>query len=153
MPIDPALWDRRGDGTTKGNGYLGLLQRPDGGVSSEISIGVNMNGQQVEIPTIVPTLNPAELRYLLSMDVSKDRIPPSIVQKAVDFAQHRAANGRPYFAQDGEQYTFLHPDVPRAQTTAPGASFLTTTRDLFSPNQSFLDAVRALADGMSRGQK
>lgn len=149
MPIDPARWDSRADGTRKGDGYFGALSRPDGGVSSEISIGVNMDGKEVEIPALVPTLNPAEVRFLLSMDVSKDQVPQSIVQKAVDFARRRKASGDPLFAKQGEQYGGLYPEFTRAMIGAPGSSFLSSSRSDATPSLSpeFTQALSMLTKG------
>jgi hypothetical protein len=57
----------RTDGTKKGNGWLGVLNRPDGKVSTEISAGFNIDGNEVDIPLLVPTLDPEEINYLLSV--------------------------------------------------------------------------------------
>ena len=46
----------REDGTPKGMGWLGLLKRPDGKVSSELSVGVEINGKETLLPLFVPTL-------------------------------------------------------------------------------------------------
>lgn len=103
-PADGADESLRTDGTKKGKGFLGVLQRPDGKVSTEISVGVNIDGQEVEVPTLVPTLSPQERDWLVNNDVSDPkRIPPAIIDKAVAFARQRKQQGRPYFAQDGEQ--------------------------------------------------
>jgi hypothetical protein len=48
----------RADGTKKGTGFLGPLKRPDGMTMTEYSVGVNIDGKDVEIPTLVPTLTP-----------------------------------------------------------------------------------------------
>ena len=130
--LDPALWEHRGDGTAKGQGFLGLLRRPDGGVSSELSIGVNMGGQEVEIPAIVPTLSADEVRHLLNTPANQP-IPPSIVQKAVDFARQRHVAGRAYFAQPGEQNTALYPEFERASMLPPGASLLSPSHGATPP--------------------
>lgn len=100
-PNDPS-W-KRADGSMKGNGFLGVIQRPDGKVSSEISIGVNIGGKEVEIPTLVPTLSQSERDWLINNDVSDpSRIPQSIIQKATLFARSRIAMGKSPFAQSGE---------------------------------------------------
>jgi hypothetical protein len=102
---NPTGWDKRADGSSKGNGFLGLLQRPDGGVSSEISIGIDINGKEREIPTMVPTLSQDQLDWLMTHDVAHEQIPRPIVQKAVDFARGRLAAGKDPFAGPGEQQT------------------------------------------------
>jgi hypothetical protein len=127
-PIDRTTWDRRADGTEKGNGFLGILKRPDGRVSSEISIGIPRPngrgavppwGEGMEIPTLVPTLDASEISYLLNMKDS-DKIRASIVQKAVDFAYQRIAEGKPVFAQPGEQYYHIHPQFKRLEVPTTG---------------------------------
>ena len=89
---------KRADGTNKGTGFLGVLNRPDGSVSTEISIGVNLGGREVEIPTLVPTLAPQEVQHLLA----GGKPTPAIVDKAVAFARQRMAQGKSPFAQPGE---------------------------------------------------
>jgi len=99
---DAIDYGKRPDGSLKGNGFFGKLSRPDGSVSTEISIGVGMNGKEMDIPLIVPTLTKKELNYLLSTDVeSKDffnKMPPSIMDKAYDHAQTRIKSGLSPFA-------------------------------------------------------
>lgn len=98
---DPSMY--RADGSRKGPGFLGALKRPDGKVSSELSIGVNIDGKEVEIPTLVPTLSKDEVNWLITQDISDPKkIPISIQQKAVDFARQRMAAGKSPFAQDSE---------------------------------------------------
>lgn len=108
--VDKSTWDKREDGSTKGTGFLGVLKRPDGGVSTEISVGVNINGKEMEIPTLVPTLTKQEVDYLLSGGRPTD----AIVQKAAEFAKGRIAEGKSVFASDAES--------KQMPTTAPGAS-------------------------------
>lgn len=93
----------RADGTPKGDGFFGPLSRPDGTVSSEISIGVNIDGKNVEIPTLVPTLTPQEKQWLLTNDISDPKkLPKAIVDKAVAFARQRIAAGQSPFAGANE---------------------------------------------------
>lgn len=121
-PLSPSDWAKRADGSQKGNGFLGALIRPDGaGVSSEISIGVNIGGKEVEIPTIVPTLSTQELHFLLTQDYKQHvQIPDSIVTKAVNYAKQRLASGKPLFAQAGEEQQSLHPQFRRAGIAPAG---------------------------------
>lgn len=85
----------RADGTKKSTGFLGVLQRPDGKISSEISIGVEINGKETEIPTLVPTLTKEEVNYLLDGNDPTD----VIIKKAVDHAKIRMQNGQSPFYQ------------------------------------------------------
>ena len=99
--------DLRQDGSQKGEGFLGVLKRKDGGVSTEISIGTSdVNGKEMEIPLIVPTLAPEEVKYLLDtptdkLDSSK-KIYDSIERKAIAHAKKRIAEGKGVFAAAGE---------------------------------------------------
>lgn len=83
----------RKDGRPKGRGWLGVLRRPNGGISSEISVGVQINGQETEIPLIVPTLDHAEIQHLLTVNPDSPdffhTLPPTILQKAIEHARTR----------------------------------------------------------------
>jgi hypothetical protein len=87
------------DGRAKGRGFFGPLTRPDGRVSTELSIGVSLDGQEVQIPLLVPTLTRAEVQKLLSGTTASQ----SVVNKAVQFYRARRAAGQPAFAQPGEE--------------------------------------------------
>ena len=89
----------RSDGSEKGLGYFGVLQRPDGDVSTELSIGVEIDGEEVELPLLVPGLSREQIDHLL------DGNEPSreIVDIAVEHAMSRRRQGLSPFAQDGEQ--------------------------------------------------
>lgn len=95
-------YGNRPDGTPKGTGFFGELKRPDGGVSTEISVGVGINGKEVDIPLIVPTLTKKELNWLLKADIqSKDffsKLPSSIMDKAYENAKSRINSGLSPFA-------------------------------------------------------
>jgi hypothetical protein len=86
----------------KGEGFLGMLARPDGGISSELSIGVELDGKETHIPALVPTLTPEQVKTALALKPGAP-MPADIVQAATAFAKTRAAAGKPYFAQPGEQ--------------------------------------------------
>lgn len=89
----------RADGSEKGQGYFGELKRPDGKVSTELSIGVNLGGKEMEIPLLVPTLTRSEVNYLLSGKPATKEI----TDKAVDHAKQRLRSGKSPFAEKGEQ--------------------------------------------------
>jgi len=87
-------WGLRADGTKKGPGYLGTLSRPDKKVSTELSIGVNFDGKETEIPSLVPTLSQKEIDYLLA----GGKPTSAIVGKAVAHARTRMSAGKSPFA-------------------------------------------------------
>ena len=91
-------YGKRPDGTSKGNGYFGPLKMQDGSnnVATEMSIGVNFDGKEVQIPSIVPTLNEEQKQYLLKGGSPNDR--PDIIQAAVDHAKDRLSKGASPYA-------------------------------------------------------
>jgi hypothetical protein len=89
----------RKDNSKKGSGYFGALKRPNGKVSTEITIGVDFGSGEMEIPTLVPTLSRKEIEHLLSGGEPDE----TIVKKAVEFAKDRLKNNKPLFAQPGEE--------------------------------------------------
>jgi hypothetical protein len=95
----------RRDGTAKGEGYFGLLSRPDGGVSTEISVSTDALGGR-EFPLLVPTLTPEEVTTLLSIPMDDpdffQKLPPQILMKAQAFAEQRAKYGAGPFADRQE---------------------------------------------------
>src|SRR6266571_1165172 len=113
-PITPQQWDRRPDGTQKGNGFLGVFVRPDNSVMSEFSIADSENpklktatGDYMDYPTFVPTLTKKEIETLLSRKAS-DVIPESIKAKAEAHALKRLKAGKSVFAEPGEENTSLY---------------------------------------------
>ena len=90
---------KRVDGTLKGTGWLGELKMKDGTdrVMTEFSIGVNINGKETEIPTIVPTLEKKEIDYLLE----GNKPTKEIIDKALTHAIKRLKNRQSPFKNDG----------------------------------------------------
>jgi hypothetical protein len=130
----PNIADVREDGTLKGYGFLGLLERKDNPIafSSEISVGISPkevgydpekhkgyklldseNGQYLSVPLMVPTLNKKEINYLLT--TPEDQLDDSnpmmklIRSKAVEFAKGRMEEGRPLFAEENESPKYGKP--------------------------------------------
>jgi hypothetical protein len=161
-------WGKRADGSQKGNGFLGVLKRPDGNVSTEISVGVNIDGKDVEIPTLVPTLTPAERETLLALP--DGQMPPeAIIRKAAASARQRMAEGKSPFAQAGEmpqespyskmsdeellaQYKKLKGEIPRVEVLGTADSkpdgVLATAREGLTMAQ---EATKDLGKGFVRG--
>ena len=107
--IVPVGWtpnelDKRTDGSKKGNGFLGVLpiKYPDGstGVATEYSVGVNMDGQEVEVPTLVPTLTPEETNLMVTDVIpGRKQVPESVMRKAIEHARGRIGQGLSPFAE------------------------------------------------------
>ena len=79
-----------------------LCHTKDGKTMTELSIGVQINGKETSIPSIVPTLNAKEIKTLQNLNIGKDQIPRSIAIKAKDYAMQRINKGLSPFYQDGE---------------------------------------------------
>lgn len=91
----------RQDGTPKGQGYFGLLDRPGGGVSSELSIGVDIGHGDQEIPTFVPGLDDQKIDFLLKHDDPQTASPmmwDNITRIAIEHARQRLRQGLSPFA-------------------------------------------------------
>lgn len=101
-----APYGLRPDGTPKGSGFMGELARPDGGISTEISVGVQIDGKETEIPLLVPTLSKKETEYLLKADPDSHdffkNMPDSIMDKAIAHAKSRIEGGKSVFADSGD---------------------------------------------------
>lgn len=99
-------YGNRADGTKKGSGYFGEIKRPDGNVMTEISIGVGLNGKETQVPLIVPTLTKPEMDYLLRNNPKSktfmSKMPPGIIDKAVEHAVIRIKEGRSPFADQND---------------------------------------------------
>ena len=96
----------RVDGSRKSaRGYLGPVENVvQGGTMTEVSIDVPVNGVEMQIPTMVPTLTRKEIDTLANMQLEGNakNIPQSIKRKAIAHAKKRIAEGKSVFYQDGE---------------------------------------------------
>lgn len=104
---DTSQWDKRADGSDKGMGWLGLRQRPDGGVSSEVSVDVGSG----DIPAMVPGLTQEEMQFLMTTppDQMRGHWPQTILRKAADWANMRRAAGQSPFRGPDEATTNVLP--------------------------------------------
>jgi hypothetical protein len=96
--VPESKYGLRQDGTPKGEGWLGELKRPDGDVMTELTVGTDVNGKDMDIPTMVPTLSPEEIQYLLfhvygNKGVFDTPVGKSILQKAIEHATMRNSSG------------------------------------------------------------
>ena len=101
-PNNPASYATRNDGTQKDSGFLGPITDSQGNSMTEFSIGVNIDGKETEIPTLVPTLSPEEIEFLRTMQPGTP-MPPAIVQKAVDHAKQRMQQGASPFYDSAKE--------------------------------------------------
>jgi len=83
----------------KGPGFFGELPFHDGRTSTELSIGVEIDGEKMEIPSLVPTLTREQIDHMLA----GKKPTQAIVDKAVAHARERIKAGKDVFAQPGEQ--------------------------------------------------
>lgn len=68
---------------------------------TELGTGVDFDGRETEIPTLVPTLTKQELQSLLQGNDPT----AAIIQKAANHARMRLNQGLSPFAYPGEQFT------------------------------------------------
>lgn len=94
----------RPDGSKKGTGYLGAVRNKFGDVMTEFTVGIELDGEEVDIPTLVPTLTKSEVKQLQDLD-DDTPIPDSIINKAVKHAIMRKQEGKSVFIGDGEDAT------------------------------------------------
>lgn len=107
----PNKYGTRNDGTDKGTGYWGEIYNDAGDVMTELSIGVEIDGQEQEIPTLVPTLNSGEIRQLQALK-DGEPIPEAIVQKAIKHAVLRKQHGQSVWADEWDN--ILIPDMRKS---------------------------------------
>jgi hypothetical protein len=116
---------KRRDGTDKGDGFLGILKRPDGRVSTELAIGITgllPDGKEIDIPSIVSTSTKEEVETLLNLQEG-EQIPRPIVDKAVAHARERIKAGKSPFAGPEDYNKTTSPD---AVTTTPETASVPT---------------------------
>lgn len=96
--IPASGFGQRADGSQKGTGYMGVMTNPKGEPITEYSIGVEIGGKQMDIPSIVPTLTQDEVNAVMKASASGSMVPPSVIRKATDYAKQRLASGQNVFA-------------------------------------------------------
>ena len=94
--IDPQT--QRGDGSMKGNGWLGPFTLPSGEEVTEYSIGMNIDGKDMDIPTLVPGLTDKEIKGVLTAAEYGEFPSQALVAKAVAHARKMIAQGKSPFA-------------------------------------------------------
>jgi len=82
-------YGKRLDGTEKGEGWLGPIKNNAGDTMTELSMSTNIDGKEVLMPLLVPTLTQDEIDYLKA----GNRPTKGIVDKAVSHAMDRIKAG------------------------------------------------------------
>ena len=62
---DPSTWGSRGDGTTKGTGFFGILPANNGRIMTEYGMGFDYDGKEIEVPLINPYQSQAQILEVL----------------------------------------------------------------------------------------
>lgn len=149
-----ASYGMRNDGKTyKGTGWLGEIKLPDGGVASEYTVGVNIGGKEVDIPTLVPGLTRDEVNLMANDIIPNGKpVPESIMQKAVDHARMRMSNGQSVFANDGapaltEKAKGLADKMAKGKGAAPAPEPTPTSTPAPAPEKSAAESKRRKLSG------
>lgn len=97
----------RNDGVSiKGNGFLGKIKSKYGNDMTEYTVGVNIDGKETDIPTLIPGLTSEELSYIKTEPDFNNKIGKQIIEKVVNFAKQRKSNNKSYFANFDEEGKF-----------------------------------------------
>ena len=93
---NPATGKMNGD--QKQAGWRGILSDGKGGVMTEVSTGVKIDGKEVEIPLIVPESTKEDLQRIAKIANGElTQIPDDLLEKALTFAKKRLAEGKSAF--------------------------------------------------------
>ena len=92
----------RGDGSVKGSGWHGTFKNAKGQDVTEYTVGVEINGKEYEIPTIVPSLSTEEIASVLKASEDGSPVSEKVMEKAVDWAKNMLKNDRSFFADKTE---------------------------------------------------
>lgn len=146
--VDGSKSGLREDGTPKGEGFLGRVERPDGGISTELSVGIEIDGEEILIPAMVPGLTKKELDTIVALpEGSAKDFPESVMKKAVAHARARIAEGKSPFLEDDD---LTKPQTPSKLDTSktPNIKPRTPAKKDVAKKDKFSDdkAVGALSD-------
>ena len=97
----------RQDGSLKSQiGFLGPILNNDGGVMTEFSTDMEVDGNKIEIPSLVPTLTEEEVEYMKNMkggagfNIKEIPMEMTIINKARQHAMERLQAGMSPFFDD-----------------------------------------------------
>lgn len=97
-------YGKRIDGTQKGTGWFGVLKNSDGQWATEVTMGVEFDGKEMQIPTLVPTLSRKEIEHVLTgqLEILNERTR-QIEKKAIEFAKKRLKQNKSPFIEPDEK--------------------------------------------------
>ncbi len=94
-------YGKRLDGSDKGRGYFGEISRPDGGFSTELSIGIDFGEGEMDIPLLTPNQSTRDIDAL----IAGEEPTREMIDRAVNHARSRIANKQSPFAGDQDNPT------------------------------------------------
>ena len=100
-PKDPSSY--RPDGSLKGPGFLGVYKNPKGQNVTEYSVGIEIDGKEMDVPSLVPGLSPEQISSI----VNTGQIPESAMNVIEDHARSRISEGKSVFADDSDYEKFM----------------------------------------------
>ena len=89
------------NGTKKGKGWYGELHDSEGNIVTEMTVGINIDGEEVDVPAVNPILSEKQLTTLLGIK-SDQPLPEDIIDTAVEYAIFRKQQGRGMYAEGNE---------------------------------------------------
>lgn len=155
MATERKNYGKRADGTKKGSGWLGEIRLPNGDVATEYSIGVGLDGQDIEIPTLVPTLTQEEVAMMRDDIIPNNKpIPDDIKNKAVAHARQMMSEGKSVWAPeapttDEEKVEGLYEDA--AQVAGRTAAMQASKNKLAADNRAI--AAMNAQDKLAKQQR
>ena len=97
---DPSHY--RPDGSPKGSGWLGTQKNSKGQDVSEYSVGVEIDGEEMDIPTIVPGMSDKDKKEVISSTEQKRFPSNDVLGKAVSHAKKQIQAGESPFNEPEE---------------------------------------------------
>ena len=89
---------QRADGTAKGAGWLGPFRNKSGEEVTEYSVGVDIDGKEVQIPTLVPGMSREEIDQVLVASDYGEMPNEAIIRKAIAHARKMMSEGKSPFS-------------------------------------------------------
>lgn len=95
-------YGNRPDGTKKGKGFLGEIKRPDGSVMTEVTMGYEIDGKEINLPLITKNSTKEDIEYLKNANLKgKDFLknaPAGLEDRAIKHAMNRKKAGLSVYA-------------------------------------------------------